>query len=387
MVKNIERFMAAASIGLFLTLTGCAEHDFHGANQRDDGLIFSADGSLLAPQAGPNPKVWDTKTRKILWETDPSGKGGRIDSVIFSPDGQTLASGDQKGSIKLRGARSGALFWSGKHVGIVQTLAFSPDGKFLASGVRNCGPNDKPLRLWDAETGELLRAFDGLNDDVYFVGFSPDGMTLVSSGGEDRTIKLWDAKTGDLLQMLAGHKAYVRSITFSPDGKLIASGSDDASIKLWNVRAGALLQTLNGHGDMVWQVVFSPDGKTLVSSGGDATIKMWDTATGALLRTLTGHHESVRTIALSPDGKLLASGSDDAFVRLWDAETGAPLRKIMRLDPPLRILAPVSKMLGWDIDGHSYGIDTVVFSPDGKTLASVSVDTVVKLWNVETAAK
>jgi WD40 repeat protein len=157
---------------------------------------------------------------------------------------------------------------------------------------------------------------------------------------------------------------------------------------LWNVRTGALIRTLRGHGDKVRQVVFSPDGKTLVSSGDDATIKVWDAETGALIRTLTGHSELVMSVAFSPDGKLLASGSDDASVRLWDAKTGKPLRKIMRVDRLLELLAPVAKKLfGLEIDGHSYAVRAVAFSPDGKTLASASVDPVVKLWNVETAAE
>jgi WD40 repeat protein len=384
---KIKRFMTAAGMGLFLTLTGCAEWwDFPGANQYDDGLIFSADGSLLVRQAGPNPKVWDTKTRKILWETN-RGEHGRIDSVAFSPDGKTLASGDQNGSVKLRGARSGALFWTGKHVGIVQTLAFSPDGKFLASGIRDCGPSDKPLKLWDAETGELLRTFGGLGDDVYFVGFSPDGKTLVSSGGKDSTIQLWDTETVALLRTLTGHSDFVFSVAFSPDGKVLASGSFDTTLKLWDVKTGALFRTLSGHRGHVMPAVFSPDGKTLASSGDDATIKVWDTATGALLWTLMGHSDRVRSVVFSPNGKLLASGSDDASVRLWAAETGRLLRKIMPLDPLLQPLAPAGKLFGWEIDGHSYGVNAVAFSPDGKILASSSVDPVVKLWNVETAAE
>jgi WD40 repeat protein len=385
---KIKRFITAAGMGLFLTLTGCAEWwDFPGASQHNDGLIFSSDGSLLVPEAGPNPKVWDTKTRTILWETN-RGEHGRIDSVIFSPNGKALASGDMNGSIKLRGAKSGALFWAGKHDGRVRALAFSPDGKFLASGVVDCGPADKPLKLWDAETGQLLRTLEGHGDSVYFVGFSPDGKTLVSNGGKDRTIQLWDTETGALLRTLTGHSDYVASVTFSPDGNVLASGSFDTTVKLWDVRTGSLIRTLRGHGDKVWQVAFSPDGKTLVSSGDDTTIKLWDSATGALIRTLTEHNESVPTVAFSPNGKLLASGSDDASVRLWDPETGKLLRKIMPVETLLELLAPVVKLFGpREIGGHSYAVRAVAFSPDGKTLASASVDPVVKLWNVETAAE
>jgi WD40 repeat protein len=388
MDMNMKRFMKAVGMGLFLTLTGCTEWwDFPGANQYDDGLVFSADGSLLVPKAGPNPKVWDTKTREILWEIN-RGERGRIDSVIFSPDGQTLAIGDMGGSISLRGAISGASYWAGKHAGRVYALAFSPDGKFLASGVGGCAPADKLIYLWDAETGERLRTFDATGDTVSFIGFSPDGNMLASTGNAERTIQLWDTGTGALIRTLTGHSDFISSVAFALDGRLLASGSFDASVRLWDVKTGTLFRTLSGHRGDVNSVVFSPDGKTLASSGDDGTINVWDTAAGELLRTLTGHSERVRSVVFSPDGKLLASGSDDASVRLWDAETGRLLRNIKPVDPLRSLLAPLGKKLfDLELDGHSYAIDSVAFSPDGKTLASSSVDPVVKLWNVETAAE
>jgi len=381
--------MTAVGIGLFLTLTGCAEYgyDFPGASKHNDGLVFSSDGTLLAPKAGPNPKVWDTKTRKILWEID-RGKDGRVDSVAFSPDGKTLASGDMGGTIKLRAAKTGGLLWADRHNGRVYALAFSPDGKFLVSGVVDRGHADKPLKLWDAATGELLRTLGEHDDFVHFVGFSPDGKTLVSMGNKNRvgTIQLWDVETWMPLRTRGGHSEYITSVTFSPDGKVIASGSWDTTVKLWDVRTGALIRTLRGHGGKVWQVVFSPDGKTLVSSSDDATIKVWDAKTGALIRTLTEHSERVMSVAFSPDGKLLASGSDDATVRLWNAETGKFLQHIKGNEHRKHPYAHLRAVLA-DAYEHHYAVRAVAFSPDGKALASASVDPIVNLWNVETAAE
>ena len=213
MSLTLKRFMTAVWIGLFLTLTGCAEYDFPGANQHNDGLVFSSDGSLLVPKAGPNPKVWGTKTRKILWETGHASRG-RIDSVAFSPDGSMLASGDLNGTIKLRDAKTGAPFWAGKHDGRVRALAFSPDGRTLASGVVECGVNEKPLKLWDSETGDLLQTLTGHSVRVDNLVFSPGGETLVSSGDRGGTIELWDANKGGLLQTLSGHGDYVHAVAF-----------------------------------------------------------------------------------------------------------------------------------------------------------------------------
>ncbi|HEY9621736.1 MAG TPA: TIR domain-containing protein [Crinalium sp.] len=193
----------------------------------------------------------------------------------------------------------------------VSSVSFSPDGKTLASGSW-----DNSIKLWNVETGELIRTLPGHQSSVRSVSFSPDGKTLASGSG-DKTIKLWNVETGELIRTLMGHQSSVRSMSLSSDGKTLASGSDDNSIKLWNVETGELIGTLTGHLYGVWSVSFSPDGKTLASGSGDKTIKLWNMDTGELIGTLTGHQSSVWSVSFSPDGKTLASGSADSTIKLW----------------------------------------------------------------------
>ena len=157
-----------------------------------------------------------------------------VTSVVFSPDGKTLASGGQYPDTTIRlwntatGQPLGEPLRGHKYT--VTSVIFSPDGKTLASG-----SNDGTIRLWDTATdqplGEPLR---GLISNVKSVTFSPDGKTL-ASGGWDRTIRLWDTATGQPLgEPLRGHESAVTSVTFSPDGKTLASGSHDHTICLWD---------------------------------------------------------------------------------------------------------------------------------------------------------
>jgi serine/threonine protein kinase len=291
------------------------------------------------------------------------GHSDTVDSVAFSPDGLTLASGSNEDhTIKLWEVYSGQLLntlqgYSNSDL----SVAFSPDGRTLASGGHD---KDYTIKLWDAASGQLLRVLQGHSGTVESVAFSPDGRTL-ASGSADCAIKLWDTASSQLLRTLQSTSS-VYSVAFSPDGRTLASGSADNTIKLWDAASGQLLHTLQGHSDSVLSVAFSPDGRTLASGSLDHTIKLWDAASGQLQHTLEGHSSTVFSVAFSPDGRTLASGSRDNTIKLWNVNSGQLLRTLQ---------------------GHSDSVESVAFSPDGRTLASGSADHTIKLWYVSSFLK
>ena len=251
------------------------------------------------------------------------------------------------------------------HTDGVLSVAFSPDGQTLASGSR-----DDTARLWDVATGTLQQTLTHPGS-VSSVAFSPDGRTLASGAdGWTGTIYLWDVATGGLQSTLPSHKGGLSSVAFSPDGQTLASvGGWDALVSLWDVATGTFQQVLAGHTDLtfVLSVAFSPDGSMLAGAGGwrDKTVRLWDVVTGTLQQTLTGHTDIVESVVFSPDSRTLASGSIDATVRLWDVATGT---------------------LQQTLTSHTGSVFSVAFSPDGRTLASGSGDGTVLLWNVAPAS-
>jgi WD40 repeat protein/tRNA A-37 threonylcarbamoyl transferase component Bud32 len=280
-----------------------------------------------------------------------------VESVAFSPDGQSVASSSADQTVMISELTTGKLLKTfSDHSDIVVSVAFSPDDQYLASGSA-----DQTIKIWDSATGQVLHTLTGHTDSIRSVAFSPDSQTL-ASGSWDKTIKLWDVATGEELHTFTGHGDWVHCVIFSPDGKLLASSSGDKTIKIWDLETNRSLRTLRGHTDGVISVAFSPNGKFLASASGDKTVKIWDLTTGQELQTLKGHSDWVWSVAFSPDGKYLASSSKDATIKIWQMKSGQLVKTLI---------------------GHTEWVNSIKFSPDGQYLVSGSDDKTVKIWRVE----
>ncbi|EKM61722.1 uncharacterized protein PHACADRAFT_248499 [Phanerochaete carnosa HHB-10118-sp] len=217
---------------------------------------------------------------------------------------------------------------------------------------------------WDACLGTVT-AHEG--QWVSAVDFSPDGRTIVSSGG-DKKIRFWDALTCTPLLVLSGHSKEVHSVKYSPDGARVVSTTDDGTVKIWDAISGVLLCTLEGHRNRVLCAVFTPDGRRIVSGSRDHSIKIWDAETGACVTTLTEHRDQVRSIAVSSDGLWMASGADD-MVCLWSLEAPYTCRILLKRER-------------WDL---TY---SVTFTPDSSTVLAApqyASSGQLSIWDVKTA--
>jgi Tfp pilus assembly protein PilF len=231
-------------------------------------------------------------------------------------------------------------------------VAYSPDGRRLATA-----SSDHTAKVWDAQTGQVIRTLDGHADQVHCVAFSLDGRFLATAS-LDKTVKVWDAQTGHEALTLGGHTRGVAGVAFSPDGRRLASASYEKTVKVWDARTGQQTLSLQGHTDYVNSLVFSPDGQRLAGAGSGVTI--WDLAAGKEAPSFEGYGGSVRSIAFSPDGQRLAGTAGMEMVKLWDSTTGQEALMLK---------------------GGSLSVSSVAFSPDGRRLACGSADHTVKVYN------
>ena len=357
---------------------------------RVNSVAYSPDGRRLAGAGDGVVRLWDPYTENhIRIFTRQSG-----DSLVYSPDGNTIAVGGWQG-IDLLNARTGKLkaTLSGGSAS-VDLLAFSADSNTLASATRDS--QDATIRLWNGRTGRLKRRISGHTEAIHSLVFSSTQNVLISGGY--RTIRFWNADSGKNTKTLAVQSD---SLAYSPDDSKIAVGT--RNVRLFNVDTARLQQTFFGHKNGVAHIVFSSDGNTLVSASWGGAIRLWNALTGDLRLTLVGHF-NIRSSALSPDGTTLATISGDGIF-LWNASTGK-FKKAFEVGHRSNTVAysPEGQTLAIDIwdDGPKIhlvnantgkiwrilhlvddAVDQLVFSPNERWLAGGSWNTTVRLWNAK----
>jgi len=136
-------------------------------------------------------------------------------------------------------------------------VAVTPDGRRVVSASR-----DETLRLWDLESGEMVRMLEGYTAGVRAVAVTPHGGSAVSAA-MDGTLRLWDLESGQTLCTLKGHTAGIDDVAVTPDGHYVVSASDDRTLRLWDLESGQEIDSFTGEGDMDSCAV-APDGRTII---------------------------------------------------------------------------------------------------------------------------
>jgi serine/threonine protein kinase len=153
-----------------------------------------------------------------------------VRTLVFSPDGDTLAMGDTKGNVSLWDL-TGEPVWTPRHMGAVYAMSFSPDGRILATA--GVDENVWDIKLWDVANRIELGTLRGHGASIRSLAFSSDGLTL-ASGSDDKTVKLWQVATRKLLMTFQVH-SNVQSVAFAPDdNRQLAAVCEDGRTFLWD---------------------------------------------------------------------------------------------------------------------------------------------------------
>ena len=149
---------------------------------------------------------------------------------------------------------------------LVTSIIFSPDGDTLATA------GDKTVKIWSIK-GNLLRTITGHKENIAALSFSSDGR-IIATASNDKTVKLWQRDTGKLLQTLT-HQDNVYAVTFGADNKFVITGSKDKTLNLWSLD-GKLLNTIKGHQGEIKEVEFSRRNNIFASVDMKDNVILWN---------------------------------------------------------------------------------------------------------------
>ena len=351
------------------------------------GLVFSASGKYLAASAF-EVVVWEIGENSAREISRGSGCGDFDSSLSFSQDERFLAIGtapEDNGKICLQRVATGEMFsvldqgdTSSRGDCGVQ-VAFAPGGKYLATRL------ERTITIWQVPGWKRLRSLRESKGCSWLSGWLPDGETLLAlapdtepqfwttPSGPEAVLKFWAVASGMVSRSLPFRNltSAFNTLAWSPDGAtLAASYRYSRTVGLWQVKDGTLARTLDNQGTPN-SLVFSPDGKTLAVGLENDRVKLWDLASGKLARVLQGELGiGLTSVSFSTDGLRFAAdlyggqASDQAeTIQVWQTGDWQPA-------------------LTWTTGQPALVITGLSFAPDGKTVATSTIDGQVLIWGV-----
>ncbi|KAG2757440.1 WD40 repeat-like protein [Suillus brevipes Sb2] len=219
--------------------------------------------------------------------------------------------------------------------------------------------SDKTLRLWDLVKGQQVgKPLLGHDEGVWTVAASPNGRWIVS-GGIDGSILVWEVVMRKRVSVsFKGHKMGVSSVVFAPDSKTFASTSDDKTVCVWLRTTGEIVLGPLQVGSNGWSVSYSFDGSRLAAGTGEHII-IWNTSNGKELLKI---EQQAVGVAFTPDGLRLVSGCIH-HIRISDAVTGDIIKQF---------------------EAHTELIQSLAITPDGTKVASTSIDSTTRFFDLTT---
>ncbi|CAN6441188.1 unnamed protein product [Victoria cruziana] len=239
----------------------------------------------------------------------------------------------------------------------ITTAAFNDLGNWLVFGCAKLGQ----LLVWEWRSETYILKHQGHYFDVNCLAYSPDSQ-LLATGADDNKIKVWTVSSGFCFVTFSEHTNAVTALHFTANNNCLLSASLDGTVRAWDLFRYRNFRTFTSPTSRKFVSLASDQSGEVICAGtlDSFEIFVWSMKTGRLLDVLSGHEGPVHGLMFSPINEILASSSWDKTVRLWDVFEGK---------------GSVETFV------HTHDVLTVVYRPDGKQLASSTLDGQIYFWD------
>ena len=381
-------------------------------------ITISPDGKrALTGGSDSNLHLWDLESGEELQVL--SGHLGLITSVVLSADGSKALTADWAGRVLLWDLEMGAqrlhvhghqvnVAWTGGNIPPTNAVIASDGQQALSSA------GDGTLVIWDLHDAGEIRRFEGHEAPLSTVRFTPDGKYVLTGSGrldlsvppyKDNSIKLWEVESGALLRVFEGHTDTILPLDISQDGTRMLSGSRDGSMKLWDLESGEEMRSFAAQPSGVFVLSLSPDGRRAISGPVGPwpwePLMLWDLETGEVVQRIPLNDDIATSVEINPDGLTAYTTAGD--LALIDLESGQFIREYATLGRPCYDFArsPDRKsifitgysLLEWDLENdqlvrkfweHAGSRSRVEITADGRLLLSSDAAGNLYLWDTQT---
>lgn len=358
----------------------------------DSNLVFndiewspSGDHLVAVSQSGQQDVVlWSLNMEQEVWYSTVLSDG--TNAVSWSPDSTQLVTALQNSD-----GTNGVAFWNvetGEQTRAflsaqpINALAWSPDGTRLAVS------STESIQILDIATGEIIQVWDDKADTMKW---SPDGTILATAYRVDayetprtNSLRLWHVDSDNPHLQLVIQAGEIADFAWSPDGSRIVTGNrafgstaiiqSIPAVEIWNTNTGELVLALPDHQGAVISVAWTSNGNQLITAGSDNRLYLWDVSAdqAVLNQDMGGYMGRVTDLSWSPDGRYIASGSvDGGGVRIWNVDTGQVQ----------------GYLVGNGAQGHeNRRVQSVAWNPMSNLIVTGGEDLTVRLWNGDTGA-
>lgn len=280
--------------------------------------------------------------------------------------------------------------------------------------------NETCLKILDIETGSVVETIgdetgDGDGDDTIHTFTCNDKMIITAH--KSGLLKLWRVDGGLEKMWKSIHKGPVSTMRIGSE-EVLATGGSDGSVRLWNLKYQACTSNLRGSEGVISVVVFNGD--QVFAAGDDAKINSWNVTKGERTCTYSGHFSKVTSVSFCHDGVRMVSTSRDKVVILWEVGNGKAIRTIPLFEAVESVIALPEKFKTpegrfkngifvatageegsikiWDVENakqvfsknivasakpDSLSITKLLFNPETKSFATVTVDHNILLHNIK----